>query len=348
MVMSARIWVSIITVFLLGLIIFLAWGEIKHAWLLLTQINIWILALLVPIQIMAYFTAAEMMFSYLRAKNTIKKITWFEQARMALEMNFVNHVLPSGGVSGISYMNWRLKPYDISAGRATAAQMVRFAAQFASYIVLLLVAVVWITLDGNMNRWVILLSILIVFMMTLGTVLVGTLVSSRARSEWFADWLVRAVRRFARTVTFGRITPSLAAEPIASFFIELHDEYLMLKNDRRLLLKPFLWGLLFNVLDVSLFVITFWALGTPISPAPVLIAYGLASIAAIIAVTPGGAGLFEALMVSFLATAGIGAGVAIAGTLVTRVVVLLGTIGLGYAFYQHAVLRYGKRPDSAA
>lgn len=341
--MSARIWLSIITVFLIGLIIYLAWGEIVHAWQLLTSINIWILALLVPIQVLAYFTAGEMMFSYLRAKHAMKKISWFEQARMAFEMNFVNHVLPSGGVSGISYMNWRLKPYGISAGRATAAQMVRYAAQFAAYIALLLVAVVWITLDGDMNRWVILLSVVIVLMMTLGTVLVGALVSSTDRSRRFAEWLVRVLRRLVRTVTFGRMTLSLTAEPIASFFIELHDEYLLLRRDRKLLRKPFMWGLLFNLLDVSLFVITFWALGTPLSPAPILIAYGLASIAAVIAVTPGGAGLFEAIMVSFLATAGIGAGVAIAGILVTRVVVLLGTIGLGYAFYQHAILRNGKR-----
>lgn len=346
--MSGRIWVSIITVFLLGLIIYLAWGEIAHAWKLLTQINLWILALLIPIQIAAYFTAGEMMFSYLRAKHAMKKISWFEQGRMALEMNFVNHMLPSGGVSGISYMNWRLKAYNISAGRATAAQMVRYAAQFASFIVLLLLAVVWITLDGDMNRWVILLSGAIVVLMVVGVMLVGSLVSSKSRSERFADWLVKALRQMVKTLTLGRVTLSLTAEPIANFFIELHDEYLLLRKDQRLLLKPFLWGLLFNILDVSLFVITFWALGTPVSPAPILIAYGLASIAAIIAVTPGGAGLYEAIMVSFLATAGISAGVAIAGTLVTRVVVLLGTIGLGYAFYQHAILRHGKRPTPVA
>lgn len=346
--MSGRIWVSIITVFLLGLIIYLAWDEIIHAWELLTQINLWILVLLVPIQIAAYLTAGEMMFSYLRAKHAMKKISWYVQGRMALEMNFVNHVLPSGGVSGISYMNWRLKPYDISASRATAAQMVRFSAQFAAYIVLLLVAVVWITLDGEMNRWVILLSVFIVFMMTVGIFLVGTLVSSKRRSERFADWLVKTLRRAVKAATFGRVKLTLTPEPIAKFFIELHDEYLLLRKDQRLLLKPFLWGILFNVLDVALFAITFWALGTPVSPAPILIAYGLASIAAILAVTPGGAGLFEAIMVSFLATAGIAGGVAIAGILVTRVVVLLGTIGLGYAFYQHAILRHGKRRNPAA
>lgn len=340
--MSSRIWISVITVFLLGLIVYLAWDEITHAWELMASIDIWILMLLVPIQAMAYLTAGEMMFSYLRAKNAIKHIRWFDQGRMALEMNFVNHILPSGGVSGISYMNWRLKPYGVTAGRATASQMVRFVAQFGSFVVLLLVAVVWITLDGAMNRWVILLSTSIVLMMLIGTVLVWSLVSNRRRSEKFARWLARALHRIVLAATFGRVRLSLKAKQIADFLIELHEEYLVLRRDHRLLLRPFLWGLVFNVLDVALFVITFWALGTPVSPAPILIAYGLASVAAVIAVTPGGAGIYEAIMVSFLATAGVGGGVAIAGILVTRVVMLLGTIGFGYVFYQQAVLRNGK------
>ena len=122
----------------------------------------------------------------------------------------------------------------------------------------------------------------------------------------------------------------------------MRHEYQTIIHERKVLLKPYFWGLLFNLMDVILFVITFWALGSPVNPAPVLIAYGLASMAGFILVTPGGAGAYEAIMVSFLATAGITPDVAIAGTLLTRVVVLLGTIGVGYLFYQHAIIKYGK------
>ena len=52
------------------------------------------------------------------------------QARMALELNFVNHTLPSGGVSGISYMTWRLGKLGVSPGRAASAQVVRYVAGF--------------------------------------------------------------------------------------------------------------------------------------------------------------------------------------------------------------------------
>jgi uncharacterized protein (TIRG00374 family) len=341
--MSFRFWMSLVTAVLLGLIIYFAWSEIVHAWQLLVSINVWILVLLIPVQLFAYFAAGEMTFSYLRAKQATARISLLNQMRMALEMNFVNHVLPSGGVSGISYMNWRLKRYGISAGKATAAQMVRYFSQFASFLALLLIAVTWITLDGNMNRWIVLISGFVALVMTVGTALAIVLISSRHRSTIFSGWLTRNVNRLVKRLTFRKVKTFLNKEKISHFLFELHDEYLVLRHDRRLLLRPFLWGIALNVFDAMLFVITFWALGTPVSPAPILIAYGLGSIAAVLVVTPGGTGVYEAVMVSFLATAGVGAGVAIAGILVTRVALLLGTIGLGYAFYQHAIIKYGKR-----
>jgi uncharacterized protein (TIRG00374 family) len=89
--------------------------------------------------------------------------------------------------------------------------------------------------------------------------------------------------------------------------------------------------------------ITFWALGVSIDPAPVLIAYGVAAMAGFFVITPGGAGAYEAIMVAFLAVAGVKQGVAIAGIVLTRVILLLGTIILGYVFYQLALVKYGKQ-----
>lgn len=345
--MSFRAWVSVITLVFLGLIIFVSRKEIAEAWHLLGSVNLWVLALLIPVQALVYFAAGEMMFSYLRGKGATKDISGPKQARMALEMNFVNHTLPSAGVSGISYMTWRLSHFGVSAGRATAAQIVRYVAGFASYIVLLLIAVAVITIDGEINRITILLSGMIMFVMLFGTVALIFLVSSKRRSEKFAAWVTKTLNKLVRTVTFGKKQRFVKAATIDTFFDEMHDEYLTLSRERKILLKPFLWGFAFNAFDVLLFAVTFWALGTPVNPAAIIIAYGLASIAGFIVVTPGGAGVYEAIMVSFLATAGIAPGVAIAGILLTRIAVLAGTIGFGYLFYQHAILRHGKAKPAA-
>lgn len=343
--MSFRAWLSVITFVLIGVIIFFARHELAHAWELLGRVNIWILLLLIPGQLLVYFASGEMMFSYLRAKKSIEKASPLALARMSLEMNFVNHVLPSGGVSGISYMGWRLGHLGVSSGRAIMAQMVRFAMGFIAFIALLMIAVLVVTIDGNVNRWIILVSSILATGMIL-LILAGIfLLSSARRVTFFSGWLTKSVNRFVRKVTFGRVKNVLVREKVEAFFIELERDFDALRRDKRVLIKPLLWGVVYTLADVGLFMITFWALGEPVNPAPILIAYGVATTAAFFVVTPGGAGAYETLMVAFLGFAGLTAGTAIAGIVLTRVFVLVGTIGLGYLFYQHAIIKYGKHKN---
>ena len=338
---------SIVTLLFLAIIVYSARHEIVKAWELMGQVNLWILALLIPLQVISYFIGGEMMFSYLREKKVIDHIPVWKQARMALEMNFVNHVLPSAGVSGISYMSWRMKRYGISPGRATLAQLIRFVAGFAAFIVLLLVSLFVIAVDGDINRWIILFSALLIGAMVGSTILAIFILSSSRRTKRSAQWIGRAINAVVRTVTFGYKKNILAHSKVEHFFNEIHDDFLSVKREKKLLLRPFLWGLVFNVVEVAMFVSTFYAFGVVVNPAPILIAYGLASLAGFAIATPGGAGAYEAIMVSFLTLAGAQPGVAIAAVLLTRVILLLGTILLGYVFYQDALLRYGKRKHSA-
>ena len=340
--MSFRAWLSVVTFVLIAIILYLSRDELVHAWELLGQVNLWILMLLIPVQILSYFAVGEMIFEYLRDKGSADKISRREAAEMALELNFVNHVLPSGGVSGVSYMGWRLGQYGIPASRSTMAQVVRFATGFAAYIVLLVIAVIIVTIDGNVNRWMILVSSALVGMMTL--VVLGSmyLLSSKARLERFSVWFVKKGNKFIEKVTFGKYSQVLKKDVIEHFFAGLHTDYVELRKEKKVLVKPFLWGIVFTISDVALFYITFLALGETVNPAPILIAYGLAAMAGFFVLTPGGAGAYEALMVGFLALAGLSQGVAIAGVLLTRVILLVGTIMFGYIFYQRAILKYGK------
>jgi uncharacterized protein (TIRG00374 family) len=172
------------------------------------------------------------------------------------------------------------------------------------------------------------------------------LLSSTRRVTLFAEWLSKNVNKFVKKVSFGRVREVLKQDNVETFFLELERDFDALKRDKKVLIKPILWGVVYTLADVSLFMITFWALGEPVNPAPILIAYGVATSAAFFVVTPGGAGAYEALMVTLLTIAGISQGAAIAGIVLTRVFVLLGTIGLGYLFYQHAIIKYGKNKQS--
>ncbi len=338
--MSFRAWLSIITFILIGVTIYFARKDLMHAWSLLGDVNLWVLVLLIPAQILVYYAGGEMIFSYLRDKGKMKEVSRGEFIQVALEGNFVNHVLPSGGVSGVSYLTWRLNQLGIPAGRATMAQVVRHAMGFVSFMSLLFVAIFVVTLDGNINRWIILTSAVLIGMMSTTIVAAVYLLASKRRVEQFSQWLTRIVNRVVRRVTFGRRRKLLDGKKVHAFFDDMHYDFLELRHDKRLLIKPYLWGLVYMAMDAGLFVITFIAMGEVVNPAPILIAYGVASTAGFFVLTPGGAGAYEAIMVAFLAVAGIASGVAITGIVLTRVVVLLGTIGFGYLFYQRSILKY--------
>lgn len=341
---SRRNILSIVTLALLLIIIIASRKEILHAWHLLSKVDPWILLLLVPLQFLSYYAAGEMMFEYLRDKEPeMKKVSRLTTARMALELNFVNHILPSGGVSGISYMTWRLNKLGISTARAAMSQIIRYMAGFLAFITCLVISVVLITLDEGVNRAIILASSVLASGLISVMIFGIYIVSSHARLYSFSRWLTATINRIVAKVTLGRYQKVLKATRVERFFEELHDDYQSIREDKRVLIKPYIWGLFFTVVEVAMFVIGFLALGESVNPAPIVIAYGIASFAGFILFTPGGAGGYEAIMIAFLVIAGVSQSAAIAAIVLTRVALLLGTIISGYIFYQLSLIRYGKR-----
>lgn len=346
--MSFRRWLNIATVALIAIILYFSRHELVTAWELLARVNLWILLLVLPLQFLSYYATGAMIFSYLRAIGDLKQVKSIEMARMALELNFVNHVLPSGGVSGASYMTWRLSKLGVGSGRATLAQVVRFGATFAAFLALLIVAVLLITIDGNINRLTILASAALASIIIFTTLIVIYTISSSSRLQAFSRLLDKGINGIWRKV-FRQKKALLSHDIIRHFFEDLHADFVALKQTPRVLLRPFTWGIVFNLAEVSLFMVTFLALGSFVNPAPILIAVGMASMVGMFLVTPGGAGGYEALMILFLTSAGVHPGVALAGVLLARVILIVLTITSGYLFYHQALKKYdGSKIDGSS
>ena len=337
-------WLTIITAILLVIVVIAAWPEIVEAWQLLDQVNLWILLLLIPIQLFSYFATGGMIFSYLGAKGDLHSLSRLKMTRIALELNFVNHVLPSGGAAGFSYLGWVLSKFGIRAGRATMAQIIRFALTFLSFIVLLMVAVLALIIDEQINRTVILLCSILAGAAIGATIGLMYVLSSEKRLQKFANWLTRQANRIVRFFKRSKKEDALKPSVLLDFFHELHTDYAAIRKDARILIRPFGWAIVANLADVALLWVAFWSLGYMVNPAVLLVAFGLSSIAGAFTATPGGAGVYEAIMITFLASTGIPPEVAIAGTLLARVTLVLGTILFGYAFYQHRISTSGRRP----
>ncbi len=337
---------SVVTVVALLVIIVLSRHELMKAWELLGRANLWLLSLLIPFQIIVYYAGGEMIFSYLRDKKLIKHVSHFETTRIALELNLVNHIFPSGGVSGISYATWRLHKLGVSSARATFAQMIRYVTGFISLMGLLVLAVVFLAIDGDINRYIVASSFLLIFAVMGLTFALMTVFSSEIRMYKTARNTSRAINAVVRWVSLGRVKRLVSSEKVENFFSEMQDDFRELLAHKQLLVKPFIWGVVYAVFDVAMFMLAFWALGAHVNMAILIVGYGVAGLASLVAFTPGGAGVYEVIMIFFLSMAGVPAEVAIAGIVLTRVILLIGTIIFGYIFYQHALLKYGKRDDA--
>ncbi len=345
--MSFHYFVTVITFILLSLVVFLGRHEIIQAWGLLDKVDIWILLLLIPVQLISYYATAGMIFSYLRAKGDLKKTSHWQMTRIALELNFVHHILPSGGVAGFSYLGWLLHHHGVSISRSTMAQFIRYFVAFIGFVSLLIVSVFALFLDNQINKTIVIISTAFVAAAVGGTALAVYFINSRKRLKGASDWITSVVNKMITKLTRGKKRNTLEYEKVENFFIELRDDWLAIKRDKKILVMPFVWSLATNILDVALIAIAFWALGTAVNPAILFIAFGISSLAGIVSAIPGGAGVYEAVMIAFLASAGVAADVAIAGTLLARVVLLLGTIVFGYFFYQLTINKYGKAPTAA-
>jgi uncharacterized protein (TIRG00374 family) len=344
--MSFKSWLNIVTIVLVLLVLFFARNDIVKAWQLLGQVNLAVFALIIPVQFLSYYAHGAMIFSYLRARGDLQKVHWLEQPKMALELNFVNHIFPTAGVSGASYMTWRLNKLGESTGRATLAQVVKFAMTFLSFAALLVVAVLMITADGDITRQTILVSSSLVSLIIAATVGMMYLLNSKSRLEKFAAWVDLLInKKIAKLLR--KKEDLIATEKIEEFICDMHEDYLTLKHSPKTLVKPFFWGVVFNLSETAMFFVTFLALGAFVNPATILIAAGIAGLVSVFVVTPGGVGGYEAIMILFLTSAGVAASVAVAGVVLARTTLVLLTILSGYIFYHLAIRKYGKSPATS-
>ncbi|MCL2002192.1 hypothetical protein FWG76_02180, partial [Candidatus Saccharibacteria bacterium] len=143
-----RIILSIITIVLMAVLVYVARADIMEAMQLATTARIGYLMLLIPLQALMYFTAGQVYFSYLSAKKQISKVNIARRMRLALELNFVKNVIPAGGVAGVGYMAWRLKSWGLKAGPAALAQLVRYLVVLIASIILIFLASIRLIAEG--------------------------------------------------------------------------------------------------------------------------------------------------------------------------------------------------------
>jgi len=334
--LGARFWLNLIAIVLVIVVLFFSREQLVEAWDNIGKANLWILLLLIPIQIFSYYANGMIFFSYLRGRGRLLKTKKRSMAAMSLELNFVNHVFPSGGLSGSSYIIWRLSKKGINVGQATMSQLVRYLAIMIAYVILLMVSLIVVAITNDASNFIVIVTATFVTAVIFVIFFASYLLNDRTRLKSFSRFVVRFVNKLIYIVSFKKKQRLLTRKQGEKFFFDIYDDYLVIKKQKTLLLKPILWSLAFVIADMMLFFVAFWALGVPVNPALILIAYGAASLVGSFVTTPGGVGGFEGVMIIILGSW------SAAGVVLARVILILGTLASGYIFYHRAIRNLGK------
>lgn len=334
-----KFWLNIVTIIALVGLLIISWDQIVEAFREIENLKLWALFLMIPIQLLSYYALAKFYKNFFDKQG--ERISLSELYKVSLELNFVNHVFPSGGVSGFSYLSLRLKQQGVSTAKSTLAQILRFALTFVSFLVLLLLALTALSFSRSAGGFVILVCSGIIFGTIFGTAVGVFIISKTSRIKAFVSWLPKAVNYIAKLFKRDKQKSLIDIDKVEKTLEDLHENYLVLRQNMPLVKTLFKWALLANIAEVLTVYMVYIAFDSLINPGALIIAYAVANFAGLIAVLPGGVGIYEGLMTAMLAGAGVPKALALSATVIYRVLAMLLFLPVGYYFYHQALQKSG-------
>lgn len=323
-----------VTLLALAILIYFSRESIAGTVRNLGRVNGWALLLMLPIQAVNYHAYTKLYQDFFRILG--HRIRYGVMLPVVFELNFVNNVFPSGGVTGISYFGLRLREEGITAGKSTLAQIMKFALVFISFQILLLLGLLILALNGQVNNLTILVAGSLATLLVIGTLATAYIIGSKQRINATFTLLTRVLNRIIHVVRPNN-PETINIDRARVVFTDLHENYVLLQSRWWELKMPLVYALLANLAEVLTIYVVYIAFGNWVNPGAVIIAYAIANFAGTISVLPGGVGIYEALMTAVLVTAGVPPGVSIPVTVMYRILNMAIQLPPGYYFYQRAL-----------
>lgn len=336
-----KLIVNIVTVVVLVILVFLIRDQIVATFRNLGKVNWQILLLILPLTALGYH-AQTRMYQHLFALIG-HNLHYKFMLRIALELNFVNQVFPSGGVSGISYFGVRMRSADITGTQASLVQIMKLLLLFVSFEVLLIIGLLILAIEGQANDLMLLVAGSITTLLGIGTVAFVAIIGSERRIHATFTGLTRGINKLFRLV--GRSgADTISIERAEGIVKDLHVTYKVIEAKYKELRWPLMWALVVNVAAILSIYSVYVAFGSWVNLGALVLAYSVANFAGLVSVLPGGAGIYEALMTGVLAAGGIAAALSLPVTVMFRVLSTLIQLPPGYYLYHKAVHRTGQGP----
>lgn len=337
---SFRTILILLTVVLVGYVIYQNWPDILDTLDHLGEANIFVLLLLIPEQLFMYYACGQIFFSYLRNRHNVRDFSNGEILRISTELNFVNHAVPAGGLGGLAFLTYRLSPYNVTAGQASFLYLFRYAVTTVINYLQALIAIVVLlafSLIPDDARWIIPVSLLMNLGVFVALWFIVFVASSKERIYFFAESISKILSVLARIVTFGHKKHIIKDKKIVDYFMDIHESVKTAKENKRYLKKPALWGLIYSFCEIGTYWIVAISLGRPELLPFIMVGEAIGSV--FDGIVP--YGLYELGMAGVMIALGVDFATATIVTVMTRVITLVFTIISGTYPYYEAIKNKG-------
>jgi uncharacterized protein (TIRG00374 family) len=296
---------------------------------LLTQLNPFIVALGIGLEILAIYAYVELTRTVLYPYAPSR----YNTLRVNLAGLAIGHVVPGGtapaGALAYRILNELGVPKDTNAFGLAAQGS---GSAVVLNVIFWLALVISIPLHGvNPAYGFAALAGVFLLLAFFGTILLIT------RGQRHADAWLR---------TIARRIPAMNPDNISVLLAKVADRIKLLISNRRNLWWAFTWATLNWLFDAACLWVFLWAFGVVLSPDDLLVAYGLANVLAAIPITPAGLGVVEGVLISTLVGFGAPHDQAILAVLAYRLVNFWIPIPIGGIAY--ASLQWRKSPLTAS
>lgn len=337
--------VNILTAVAMVLLVYAVREQIVDTLRNLKHVNYWLLLLMLPLQALGYHAYALMYKEIL--EHLKQPVRYKSMLRVALELNFVNHALPSGGVSGISYFGLRLRAYGVKGSTATLLQFVKFILIFLSFQALLAVGILALAIGGKVNNVMLLFAGVLGTLTLVATVLAVYIISSKQRISDFFGWVTAQLNRFIGLFRSGR-TETINTARVRSAMEEMHENYLTMRATPSILRSGLWYGFVVNLCEVLTIYVVYLSFGEAVNIGAVIVAYAVANFAGLVSVLPGGIGIYEALTTAVSAAGGIPAALSIPVVVMYRILNMMLQLVPGWVLYHRWLRGESDNPEPSS
>lgn len=330
-----KIVLNLITLSILGLIIYLNRVQLLDVLKNIREANAFFLLLVIPLQIINYHSYTRM---YQETFDLLgSKVGYWDMLKVTFELNFVNYILPSAGISGFGYFSVRMRNLKVRASRSAIAQTIRWLVVFGSFVPLLLLGLFLLALHNSASNLVILIAAGISFGIVILFLIVFFLLEKKNGLKKFTIFLLEKFQTFINFFKSKKSQVSLTTKPrlnrIDRSFQTVEEDYGVIRSKWRNFVYVGRWGTLANLTEISTIAVCFAALGSSPVWGAIIISYGVANLAGFISIFPGGVGVYETLMTAVLVSSGVPPALSLTATLMYRVLNTLFAVPIGYYFY---------------